>query len=103
MANQPITQNCGNCRYFQARAIYKSSLGEITYQDLSASCKRHPPTVGSNSNWGATYPFVDRRQWCGEWSPSNPENIDEGSAVLARLVLLGDLTAARALADKLRE
>lgn len=49
------------------------------------------------------YPEMHTYQWCGEYAPANPETVEDGAAVMARLVLLGDLTAARALADKLKE
>ncbi len=69
-------------------------------------CRRYPPllvTEGTRHTGHSNSPDVQPENWCGEWAPANPETIEDGCVVLARLVLLGDLTAARALADKLRE
>jgi hypothetical protein len=46
-------------------------------------------------------PLLLPSRWCGEYQPANPETVEQGAAVMARLVLMGDLGAARALADKL--
>jgi hypothetical protein len=43
------------------------------------------------------------REWCGEYQPTTPATFSEQATALARHVLLGDMTAARALADKLKE
>ncbi len=105
MAGQPLTQLCGNCRYFQFRAWYYNPDGSINYSHRQNVCKRYSPDRLQHSNHrdAEGYPTVDGRQWCGEWAPANPETVSDGCVVLARLVLLGDLTAARALADKLKE
>jgi len=94
MAEQPKGQQCGNCRYFI----------EETEENYSG-CRRYPPSHESGDedepyHW---YDTTHAESWCGEWTPANPETVDEGAMTLARMVLLGDLTAARALADKLRE
>lgn len=104
MADKPPTQACANCRYRQAARLHYNSDGTIAYSDTRPVCKRYPPDVrGLNDNWPYGYPSPQEYQWCGEWSPANPETAEEAATVLARFVLLGDLTAARALADKLRE
>lgn len=92
MADAPGGQNCGSCRY-HGRA---NGHG---YSD----CRRHPPVLGGHSHDSSQFPRCHADSWCGEWQKANPETVSEGAATLARLVLLGDLTAARALADKLRE
>jgi hypothetical protein len=63
-------------------------------------CYRFPPSAAQDVS---RFPRVFDTTWCGEWSPAAPQTLDEGATTLARLVLLGDLTAARALADRLRE
>lgn len=97
MADQPEGQRCETCRYFR-----KAS------RNVNTACKRYPPTgspndVDTDPDQYSTFPSPNPKSWCGEYAPANPETITEGAATLARLVLLGDLTAARALADKLRE
>lgn len=93
MANKPPTQNCANCRY-----AYASSTGD-------QRCRRFRPVPTDDPNVYVNWrqPIVNDNEWCGEWAPAEPETVTEGAAILARLVLLGDLTAARALADKLKE
>lgn len=102
MADQPPTQSCANCRYLQARAVYRNPDGSIAYQHNEPVCKRYPQDREQGGP-GSGYPSVEPRQWCGEWAPAHPETVEDGCVVMARLVLLGDLTAARALSDKLRE
>lgn len=103
MADQPPTQSCGNCRYMQACSVW-SEDGTIRYQDMRPVCKRNPPAAHQRiALEGNGYPQTHVSQWCGEWAPAAPETISDGCVTLARLVLLGDLTAARALADKLKE
>ncbi len=92
MAKNPVGQGCENCRY--GRNIGKYSKDN---EYLVGWCQRYPPDVDG------IFPNTGVGEWYGEWAPENPETIDEGCAIMARLVLLGDLTAARALADKLRE
>lgn len=92
-------QNCGSCRYAKP-------LGAVT--DIPGDeprCHRYPPKmhIYSNSNEMTTFPVIRDRWWCGEYAPTNPETISEGATTMARLILLGDLTAARALADRLKE
>lgn len=49
------------------------------------------------------WPGVHANGWCGEHAPANPETATQAAVTLARFVLLGDLAAAQALADCLRE
>lgn len=94
----PDGQRCETCRYFTARST------TIAGENLDGRCDRYPPTVMS-ADIGVPdlCPSVAHDDWCGEYAPDAPQTITEGAATLARLVLLGDLVAARALADKLRE
>ena len=106
MAQQPPTQSCGNCRYWEQRW---DSLEDSIKSGVSGKCQRYPPLplrerepedqYDMNADWPSTRPY----HWCGEWTPANPETVTDGAAVLARLVLLGDMTAARALVDKIKE
>lgn len=99
----PKSQRCKNCRY-------SLPTEEVVNGENVALCVRNPPQVveiqRDGSGQGASIsrmPRIGVNSWCGEWSPENPETVEEGAAKLARFVLLGDMVAARALADKLRE
>lgn len=94
MAEHPKGQSCANCRYAEDAE---------TDSVLPICCVRYPPIRVSTEDRAGFWPRVESSDWCGEWAPENPETLDEGAAIMARYVLLGDLTAARALADKLRE
>jgi hypothetical protein len=99
---QPPTQSCGNCRYFVPLPEEDNSVGDTRYD---GECRRYPLHIPFD-NAGAVdadWPCIDTGMWCGEWAPENPETIDEACATLARFVLLGDRTAACALADKLKD
>jgi hypothetical protein len=100
MADAPKNQRCNGCRYF------------VEKDDNFGFCRRsppvafmdyeHTPVVGhdnSISRMVKTHP----NGWCGEWSPANPETFDDAAVTLARFVILGDKTAARALVDKIKE
>ncbi len=99
-------QNCGTCRFWQERW---TSRADAIEEGVSGGCRRHPPTVlrvreiDDFHDQNADYPATPPTWWCGEYAPANPETVADGAATLARFVLLGDMTAARALADKLRE
>lgn len=95
MADQPEGQRCETCRY------WKEAPDEAT-NAYGGYCRRYPPSIPDNGD-GGDFPDIGAAAWCGEWAPANPETVEEGAAIMARLVLLGDLTAARALADKLKE
>lgn len=104
MAEQPPTQRCENCRYWQERpgVFVPDSRERIQV----GRCSRYPPLHHSEPDGLNALSWSPRTRadaWCGEWSPADPETVEDGAATMARLVLLGDLTAARALADKLRE
>jgi hypothetical protein len=105
MAEQPPTQRCENCRFWQERdGIFV--LNEDDEPTQVGRCRRHPPAHHSEPgevNALAWAPRLRADSWCGEFAPADPETIEDGAATLARFVLLGDKTAARALADKLRE
>jgi hypothetical protein len=91
MAEPPKGQSCETCRYHYV------SKGNVN------RCRRYPPQIAEGANSFCVSVDPVAVDWCGEWAPTNPETVEEGAATMARLVLLGDLTAARALADKLRE
>lgn len=106
MARPPKGQRCENCRYWREFDEQVPAYGRSEENNLLGWCMRNPPiTVGEPDHQRAPglFPCVAQRQWCGEYAPANPETVTEGAATLARLVLLGDLTAARALADKLKD
>lgn len=88
--------NCGNCRY------WRKGLHGQGHKNYDGKCCRYPPTVpdrDGDSNFAGT----GEACWCGEHAPANPETAEEAATILAKYIILGDMTAARALADKLRE
>lgn len=101
-------QLCRWCRYWFPP--HPEADGSQPY-DTPGWCRRYPPGSSdpeSPDGWDADVPhprsprtFDD--DWCGEYAPVNPETVDEAAATMARLVLLGCMTSARAMADKLRE
>ncbi len=92
MAKVPPGQCCEKCRYFRNY--------EAKHRGMDGICARFPPTFSANTT---AYPETSKGGWCGEFASDNPETLTEGAATMARAVLLGDLTAARALADYLKE
>lgn len=88
-------QSCGNCRFYKPPQALGSNLGH---------CRRYPSqAVHDGDGVDYHFPLVLTSKWCGEWQPANPETVEQGAAVMARLVLLGDKAAAYALIDKLLE
>ena len=100
-------QSCKTCRFFRPIQYLlmaaPSGVGLLPEPDnrFEGVCRHKPPAVTEDFSAVARHPGVFGREWCGEWQPANPETVEQGAAVMARLVLLGDMTAARALADKL--
>lgn len=100
MAHKPPTQSCENCQYMREYTPPRDS--ECTGYD----CLRFPCSLTRDESAGtgqAWHPDMSLNAWCGEWAPANPETVSDAAVTLARFVLLGDLTAARALIDKLVE
>ncbi len=94
MAEQPEGQACKNCRY---------ALKPISSNDPNHfACRRNPPVRLRTESSDGYVIVVSGSFWCGEFVPANPETIEDGAVVLARLVLIGDKAAAYALADKLK-
>lgn len=96
-------QRCEACRFYRKRRLPYGELshgGGNTFPAVTGYCFRFPPVLISFEERMGSAPGD---HWCGEYQPANPETVSEGAATMARLVLLGDMTAARALADKLRE
>jgi hypothetical protein len=111
VADRPKGQRCKTCRFWREiewprPGVSTNASGEIEF--VWGHCLRYPPTIYYHPGYvpegdATEFPRIASHGWCGEWSPASPETVDEGAAVMARMVLLGDMTAARALADKLRE
>jgi hypothetical protein len=103
VAEQPTGQRCENCRYWlgtQRDSHYDDARDDVV---MLGYCRaRAPRRLGPSDEYGL-FALTAGDEWCGEYAPANPETVTEGAATMARLVLLGDLTAARALADKLKE
>ena len=94
MAEPPKKQKCKNCRFFEKGRPDSKTDG---------TCMRHPPVRLDTSDTTSYWACVSEDEWCGEWSPANPETVEEIAGQLARHVLLGDMTAAHALVDRLME
>jgi hypothetical protein len=103
-------QKCETCRFWE----FCQGVSDESDGGPAGYCRRFPPVWIGPGNEGEDdhpalcdlnygHPTTYAEAWCGEYQPANPETATEGAATLARLVLLGDMTAARALADKLRE
>jgi hypothetical protein len=90
-------------KLFEPGKCEKCRFSEFPDSFSIGYCRRLPPVGVSGSPVSAgEFPMIDRSlRGCGEYAPANPETVEEGAATLARFVLLGDMTAARALADKL--
>lgn len=74
-------QTCATCRF---------------WQKVTTWCRRYPRP------FGGTFPEMPDAAWCGEWASADPASFDATAKLLALSVLVtGDRTAARALADKL--
>lgn len=100
-ADRPDEQRCGNCFYYRYRSLQLHPDGTLYYMDNVEVCKRHPPAVALRAQ--DRYPVPAAGDWCGDWAPKDPQTLDEGAVTMARFVILGDLTSARGLADRLRE
>lgn len=91
-------QSCKTCRFAKAR-VRAVRIGRMESTHL---CMRYPRQVATtDGDEQDLYPSMAADDWCGEYQPANPETVEQGAAVMARLVLMGDMAAARALADKL--
>lgn len=90
--SKPETQSCGNCRF-------------AYHDDNRRRCHRNPPQWVTSGEYEIDwkYPAVRGDEWCGEWQPETPATVDEAAKTLALFVQLGDLTAARALVDRIQE
>lgn len=92
---------CETCRWWEwdREVGPEESLVQLGY------CRRFPPQATWHQDGSSTVPAVQTMDftWCGEWKPKRAPNIDDTAASLAESTLLGDMTAARALADKVQE
>ncbi len=95
MASSPAGQSCRSCRYFRERQV---TIAGVRY---SGQCCRYPPNIPDEDN-DAQFPAMPPGGWCGEYATAEPQTVSDGAATMARLVLLGDLAAAHALADRLK-
>ena len=96
MADAPKNQSCGNCRYYRREWT-------ATNANQQGECGRYPPLQKDTTIYPGVFPSVSRYNWCGEYAPANPAAVSEAATTIARMVLMGDATAAYALIDKLQE
>lgn len=82
-------QKCETCRFW----LKDDREPNYDADELQlGNCRRYPgPGIVTNEE-----------QWCGEYATANPTTVTEAAATLARFVILGDMTAARALVDELK-
>lgn len=66
-------------------------------------CKVRSPTLATRADPGSGFPITESYNWCGEYAPDKPETVEDAAVVIARQVILGDMTAARGLVDKIKE
>lgn len=104
------TRICKNCAHWSPGSEH---VDQMDYDDGTVGeCRRDAPimTVGDNSHidtgeaaifgfWALTV----AHKWCGDWKLAEDASLDTTAKALAETVLAGDMTAARALADKVRE
>jgi hypothetical protein len=94
------TRRCGACRFWQDSVtgrVVETGHGPA----LDGHCLRYPPvpvTGGDDAR-----PAVHELEWCGEWQAADPRAPDAAARALARQTPAGDLEAARAPADRVRE
>lgn len=86
-------QCCGNCRFWRESPGLGGARGV---------CRLSPPRIVTATDQGGRFPLTDDT-WCGRWQADKPDTFDAAAQAVARAVLAGDLTAARALADRLGE
>lgn len=99
---------CDTCRFavgpVSEERLERANHGTTPVGAVPFYCVAHPPQSVVLSNQVATrFPLVSDKCWCGDHEPKQPETVTEGARTLARHVLAGDLTAARALIDNLHE
>jgi hypothetical protein len=101
---------CSGCRYWLVSRDEHGELNSVHIGDgdfvTYGQCRRFPPTDRYEQDVEvqlSRFPLTTAGAWCGEHAPANPQTFSEGATQLARHVILGDRTAARALADKLKE
>jgi hypothetical protein len=49
------------------------------------------------------FPYTSSTNWCGKFQLKMAADLDTTAKALAEAVLAGDMTAARALADRIKE
>ena len=91
-------QCCGNCRFFDAVRDTELVNGERVRGGV---CRFNPPVALTELQ--SCRPTVHTKRWCGQWQAENPSTVDECTLALARQRLAGDLTAGRALVDRVAE
>jgi hypothetical protein len=94
------TQCCGNCGFWDRHEATTARTGVLK----DGLCLAHPPQPCVMDDGVLDYqPDTYDDDWCGEWRAENPDTADAVLLATARAVLAGDLTAARAMADRLHE
>lgn len=93
-------KRCGNCRHFQP---HDAEPDYDTGQAWHGDCVANPPVPRPEPDAFAVFPWVTEYMRCGKWTPAAVTGIDDTAKQLAEFVLLGDMTAARALADRVNE
>lgn len=98
-------RRCETCAHWARTADeVDAATGEFFFGEFG-TCRRHPPAPTPAGPGEAPppgrFPVTALYDWCGEWASSDPAAFDQAASAMARATLAGDLTAARALADRL--
>lgn len=91
-------QSCAKCRYYLP--VAKRRIMPVQYD---GRCRRSPPVIVGPTLTDASQAPVNGSDWCGEYAPAHSETIDESAALICRLYLMGDKSAAYGAIDKIQE
>lgn len=62
-------ETCENCRYYN-----------------EGECRRFPPQIWETTETGGSnFPRIDKKGWCGEFFPNQPEIKEENGILYARM------------------
>jgi len=96
-------KTCFNCKHWSHEREVLDAEGDV--EAAIGRCSAMPPQMcyEPNGTEHTRFPRTLDTDVCGQWKPDAPVTLDDAAKALAEAVLLGDLTAARALADRVSE
>lgn len=96
----PVTSVCANCRFFYAPdSPYNVDRYGNPLPLIPGECRIKPPSLYGTDG----FPYTNTTLWCGEFQLVGGADQDTTARALAEAVLDGDTTAAKALADRIKE